>query len=61
MLTGGPGARSRYSHCLGAGRSGDRIPVEATLFEPVQTDTGLPTQPPIQREPGLSGVKAAEA
>jgi hypothetical protein len=54
MLIGGPGARSRYSDSLRAGRSGDRIPVEATFSAPVQTDPGVPIQPPIQMEPDLS-------
>ena len=34
------GQRSRYSDSLRAGRSGDRIPVEARLSAPVQTGPG---------------------
>ena len=34
------GQRSRYSDWLGAGRFGDRIPVEARFSEPVQTGPG---------------------
>jgi hypothetical protein len=34
------GYLSRYSDSLQAGRSGDRIPVEARFFAPVQTGFG---------------------
>ena len=36
----GPGQLSRYSNSLLAGRSGDRIPLEARFFAPVQTVLG---------------------
>ena len=37
---GEPGSRSRYSDSLRAGRSGDRIPVMARFYTPVQTGPG---------------------
>jgi len=37
-----PGERIRYSDWLRAGRSGDRIPVEARFSAPVQTGPGCP-------------------
>ena len=40
MNTRGPGYFSRYSYSLRAGRSGDRIPVQAKFYAPVQTGPG---------------------
>jgi hypothetical protein len=42
---GGPGQRSRHSDSLRAGRSGDRIPVEARFSAPVQTGPGAHPAP----------------
>ena len=50
------GQLSRYSDWLRAGRSGDRIPVEARFSAPVQTGP-VPTLPPVQWVPSLSRGK----
>jgi len=44
---GGLDSISQYSDSLWAGRSGDRIPVEARFSTPIQTSLG-PTQHPAQ-------------
>jgi hypothetical protein len=57
----GPGEGSRYSDTLQAGRSGDRIPVGARFYIPVQAGLQL-AQPPLQLVPGhFSWDKAAGA
>ena len=48
------GSAQSVSDLLRAGRSGDRIPVGARFSEPVQTNLGASTQPPIQWIPGHS-------
>ena len=40
IITWGPGLRSRYSDSPRAGRSGNRIPVEARFSAPVQANPG---------------------
>ena len=47
------GKHSRYNDWLRAGRSGDRILVEARFSAPLQTGPG-PIQPPVQWVPDLS-------
>jgi hypothetical protein len=49
--TGGPGERSRCSDSLRAGRSGDRIPVEARFPHP-STPALESAQTPVQGVPG---------
>jgi hypothetical protein len=54
---GGPGERSRYSESLRAGRSGDRIPVGARFFVPVQTGPGVHPTSCAMGNGSFSGVK----
>jgi hypothetical protein len=49
--------RSRYSDWLRAGRSGDRIPVEARFYTPVQTGPGAHSALYTMGTGSLPGVK----
>ena len=53
----GPGQLSRYSDSLRAGRSGDRIPVEARFSAPVQTGPGAHPASCTMGTGSLPGVK----
>lgn len=54
----GPGLLSRYCDSLHAGRSGDRIPLEAR-FSVLSTPAPRPSQPSVQWVPGVSRVTVA--
>jgi hypothetical protein len=55
--TGGPGELSRYSDSLRAGRSRDRMPVEASFSAPVQTGPGAQPASSTMGTRAFSGKK----
>jgi hypothetical protein len=55
------GQLSRYSDQLGAGRSGDRIPVEARFSAPVQTGPGPHPAPCTMGTGSFPGVESSRA
>jgi hypothetical protein len=57
----GPGLLSRYSDSLRAGRSGNRVPVEARFSAPIQTGPGAHQASFTMGTGSFPGVKAAGA